>query len=371
MNGTKLEKLRRKIDRIDAKFISLVAQRLETTENIGYLKRSRGAVVEDPARKAEVLERAAQLASAKDVRPEFISAIMSQMMLEAEEVQRGGRPTIAFQGERGAYSEAAGNSLFPQKIFIPCETFRQVFEAVESGEAQYAIVPIENSTEGSINEVYDLLLEKQLHIHAETVVQVRHCLMADREASLAEIMEVYTHPQALAQCRKFIEQKLPYARIIPFYDTAGAAKMIAENGKRNIAAIASQAAAKYYGLKELAAGIEDNRSNFTRFLLLSKATAEKPENPKTSLVFSLKHKPGALFSALRPFADKGINLTKIESRPTKGTPWEYLFYMDFEGDAREGKFAEAIEQLKEFAEFFKLLGVYEKAKRNGSADGNE
>ena len=359
MSERKLEKLRKKIDAADIKLVGLIAERLEAAEKIGHLKRLHGAKVEDGARRKGVMDNVSLLAQAKGLRPEMARKIIAELVAEAEGVQKEGKMVVAFQGERGAYSELAVNQQFKEKALLPCETFRQVFDALEAGDADYAVLPIENSTEGSVNQVYDLLNEYAVGIHAESFVRVRHCLLALEGASLAGIEEVISHPQALAQCSKYVEEKLAFARVSAFYDTAGAAKAVSEGGKTGVAAIASEEAGRYYGLKFLAEGIEDNRSNYTRFLLLSKKPTGKIRNPKSSIVFTLKHKAGSLFSALQIFAERGVNLTKIESRPTKETPWEYLFYMDFEGDAASGKCQEAVEKLKESSEYIKVLGTYE------------
>ncbi|MBM3229267.1 prephenate dehydratase [Candidatus Parvarchaeota archaeon] len=271
------------------------------------------------------------------------------------------QPLVAFQGEHGAYSEQAIDGLFSKnRTTLPCSTFREVFEAVGSGEADYGLVPIENSLEGSVNSVYDLLLEYDLHITKETMHRITHCLVAAGSTSLSGVEEVYSHPQALGQCKKYLEERLPYAGPVPYYDTAGAAKMIAETEKHNCAAIASRKAADYYGLKVLAEDIGNSRENFTRFLLLSRQKAENCLNPKTSIVFAAKHKPGALYHCLKPFAERKINLTKLESRPAK--QWEYVFYMDFVGDAKEKNLEQALGELSQMTSFIKVLGVYESAK---------
>ena len=267
---------------------------------------------------------------------------------------------VAFQGEKGAYSEMAVYKFFGLSVDVkPCRDFKDVFEVVEKQEAQHGVVPIENSLEGSINQTYDLFLKHGLKVCGEVVVRVSHCLVANKGTALEQVKTVYSHPQALAQCRNFLERS--GWDLIPTYDTAGSAKMLKEKNLRDAAAIASERAAELYGLKILAREIEDNPNNYTRFFVLSKEDSPKTGNDKTSIIFAAAHKPGSLYQALGEFAKRGISLTKIESRPTKQTPWEYNFYLDFEGHRSEPRCMEALEALKEYSAFIKILGSYPKA----------
>ena len=267
---------------------------------------------------------------------------------------------VAFQGEKGAYSEMAVYKFFGSSVDVkPCRDFKDVFEVVEKQEAQHGVVPIENSLEGSINQTYDLFLKHDLKVCGEVVVRVSHCLVANKGTALEQIKTVYSHPQALAQCRNFLERS--GWELIPTYDTAGSAKMLKEKRLKDAAAVASERAAELYGLKILAREIEDNPNNYTRFFVLSKEDAAKTGNDKTSIIFAAAHKPGSLYQALGEFAKRGISLTKIESRPTKQTPWEYNFYLDFEGHRTEHKCAEALKALEKYAIFIKILGSYPKA----------
>ena len=267
---------------------------------------------------------------------------------------------VAFQGEKGAYSEMAVYKFFGSSVDVkPCRDFKDVFEGVEKQEAQHGVVPIENSLEGSINQTYDLFLKHNLKVCGEVVVRVSHCLVANKGTALEQVKTVYSHPQALAQCRNFLERS--GWDLIPTYDTAGSAKMLKEKKLKDAAAIASEKAAELYGLKILAREIEDNPNNYTRFFVLSKEDSPKTANDKTSIIFAAAHKPGSLYQALGEFAKRGISLTKIESRPTKQTPWEYNFYLDFEGHRSEPRCMEALEALKEYSAFIKILGSYPKA----------
>jgi chorismate mutase/prephenate dehydratase len=269
--------------------------------------------------------------------------------------------TVAFQGERGAYSESAVYQFFGEKAEIkPCKGFKDVFDSVCTQQTSFGVVPIENSLEGNISQNYDLFLRYDLKVCAEVIVKVEHCLIANPDTALEDIEVVYSHPQALGQCRHFLEE---FGReLISTYDTAGSVKMIKEKAMRNAAAIASEKAAELYGMHILAKDIADNPENYTRFFVLSTEDASPTGKDKTSIIFSAKHEPGSLYHALGEFAKRNINLTKIESRPTRQTPWEYNFYLDFEGHRTEPKCAEALNALERYAIFVKVLGSYRKAK---------
>ncbi len=267
---------------------------------------------------------------------------------------------VAFQGEKGAYSEMAVYAFFGKTADVkPCRDFRDVFENVTKQQTEHGVVPIENSLEGSINQTYDLFLTYDLKVCGEVVVRVSHCLLANKGVNLKQIKTVYSHPQALAQCRNFLEKS--GWELIPTYDTAGSAKMLKEKGLKEAAAIASERAAELYGLKILAREIEDNPNNYTRFFVLSHEDSPKTGNDKTSIIFGTAHKPGSLYQAMGELAKRDINLDKIESRPTKQTPWEYNFYVDFEGHRSEKRCIEALEALKQHSTFIKVLGSYPKA----------
>ena len=266
---------------------------------------------------------------------------------------------VSFQGERGAYSEAAATSFFKEPIeTIPYPTFYDVLESTELGKSDYAILPIENSLEGSVGESYDLLLSTSLNAVGEIYHRIRHCLIGFQ--SLDKIDTVYSHPQALGQCRKFIqEHKL---KAVPTYDTAGSVKILLELKNDKSACIASRNAAEIYKVPVIKEGIEDTTNNYTRFLILTKKRQSKTNNDKTSIIFSVKHLPGALYNILEKFNANKINLTKIESRPTKNTPWEYNFYVDFEGDDMDPNIQDVLQKLKQNTEFLKVLGSYPRAE---------
>lgn len=266
---------------------------------------------------------------------------------------------IAFQGERGAYSEAAavihfGDAIQPR----PCSTFEAVFESVERGSADQGIIPVENSLAGSIHRNYDLLLRHDLTIVGEVQTRIGHTLIAMPGVTMDDISRVYSHPQALAQCERSLITLLPDAERVPAYDTAGSVKMLREGNVQDGAAIASRRAADIYEMTVLQDEMEDDAENYTRFLVLGRETAIPTEEAKTSIVFSTGNIPGALFKCLAVFALRDIDLTKIESRPLQGKRWEYLFYIDFAGSTRETRCHSALNHLQELTTFFRVLGSY-------------
>jgi chorismate mutase/prephenate dehydratase len=265
--------------------------------------------------------------------------------------------TVSFQGEHGAYSEQAAQAFFGKTILTePCNTLKQVFGTVEDGTVNFGVLPAENSLEGSVNQTYDLLLQTSLKIYAEVKIKVSHCLLGLPGTKLDNIRTVYSHPQALAQCSAFLERLQVVCE--PVYDTAGSAKLIKEKNLHNAAAIASEKAAELYGFEILHRQIEDFHENYTRFLVVSKNEAERTGTDKTSIVFGTKHMPGSLHKALSELATRGINLTKIESRPIRGTPWEYHFFVDFEGHRTDHACSDALQALERSTTFLKILGSY-------------
>ena len=267
---------------------------------------------------------------------------------------------VAFQGERGAFSEDAATKLFSEDIdFLPCVGLKEVFKLVSHDEVEFGVVPLENSQAGSINETYDLLLAYTLNIFAEVILKVSHCLMALPGEKLTDITTIYSHPQALAQCAEFLSKL--NVEIMPSYDTAGSAKMIKEKELENCAAIASKRAADIYELEILAPEIETNVNNYTKFVAISKQKAKPAQRNKTSLVFAVEHEPGSLYRILGFFASRNINLAKLESRPSRTKPWEYVFYVDFEGHLDGKLYQEAVRELQKQAAFVKILGSYPQA----------
>ena len=353
-----LEDLRKKIDEVDIEIVRLLAERVRIAEKIGGEKIGQGKQIGDSEREKKVLENVGSLAQEERISQEDIASIYRQIVNVAKRVQGA---SIAFQGEIGAYSEEAAFQFFGAAILLkPCESLEDVFRAVERDEVQFGVVPAENSLEGSISRVYDLLLDSSLKVCGEIELRVVHCLIGLPAARLDSIKKVYSHPQALGQCKTFLRHL--GCELVSTYDTAGSVKMIKEMGTPDKGAVASARAAEIYGMKVLAREIEDNPNNFTRFFILAKHDSPPSGNDKTSIVFSVKHKPGALYQSLKELASRKINLTKIESRPTRQKPWEYNFYLDFEGHREDKLFQEALESLENTSLFVKVLGSYPKAK---------
>ena len=353
-----LEELRKKIDEADTRIVKLIAKRIRIAEEIGKEKKKQGKQIADREREKKVLENIRSIAQEESINQEDIESIYRQIVIACKGIQEAG---VAFQGEIGAYSEEAALHFFgPSTQTKPCEGLDDVFKAVERGEVEFGVVPIENSLEGSISQVYDLLLDSSLKVCGEIELRVIHCLIASPGASLDSVKRIYSHPQALGQCQAFLKHL--DCELIPTYDTAGSVKMIKEKGITDGGAVASTRAAEIYGMKVIAKEIEDNPNNFTRFFILAKQDSPPSGNDKTSIVFSVRHKPGALYEFLKELADRKINLTKVESRPTRQKPWEYNFYLDFEGHREDKAAREALESLEGSSLFMKVLGSYPKAK---------
>jgi prephenate dehydratase len=263
---------------------------------------------------------------------------------------------VAFQGEPGAYSEQAIFDYCGKVETQPCETFDDVFAAVTSGACESGLIPIENSLAGSIHQNYDLLLRHDLHIVGEYFLRVQHCLIGFPGVEVGQIRRVISHPQALGQCAGTLREL--GVKTEAAYDTAGSVKLLKESGERTTAAIASKRAAEIYAMQILQEGIEDNPENYTRFLEIAPGATEPKGEAKTSIVFTLKNQPGALFKALSVFALRDIDLTKIESRPLAGKPWEYLFYIDFIGAADVNPARRALDHFGEYAVTLRVLGSY-------------
>jgi prephenate dehydratase len=268
---------------------------------------------------------------------------------------------VAFQGEHGAYSEEAVRQHFdPDVATLPCRTFLAITGALQNGRAQYGMLPVENSLAGTVIPAYDLLIDYDLHIQAEVILRVEHCLMAAPGTSLNNVQRVRSHPQALMQC----EQTLRRMGLEPveYYDTAGAARDLAADPQPGTAAIASALAAETYGLDILARHLEDQDFNYTRFFVLGLNYAPRQDPSKTSIILTTRHVPGALYDALGELARRNINMTKIESRPRRNRPWHYLFYVDFEGHEDDEEVKQALLGILKHASFLKVLGSYPAAR---------
>ncbi|MDR2203755.1 MAG: prephenate dehydratase [Nitrososphaerota archaeon] len=264
---------------------------------------------------------------------------------------------ITYQGETGAYSEIAVYKFFGNKAKpTPCKDFRDVFESVKTNTAKNGVIPIENSIEGSVNQNYDNFLTYDLKVCGEIAIKLEHVLITNPQTNPKDITTIYSHPQALGQCRTYLEKHK--WELTPTYDTAGSVKIIKEKQLLNTAAIASEKAADLYNMKIIARNISDNPANYTRFLVLAHQDAPPTGDDKTSIIFSAKHAPGTLYNVIGEFATRNINLTRIESRPTKTTAWQYNFYLDFEGYRTEKRCTDALQALEKHTTFIKVLGSY-------------
>ena len=274
---------------------------------------------------------------------------------------------ISFQGEHGAYSESAARKYFKEQPYRlegeietnPCNTFGDALENTENDKTEFSILPVENSIEGTVGQSIDVITNTKLNAVGEVYLKIKHCLIGS--GKLEDIDTVYSHPQALGQCSEFIQKN--NFKTVPTYDTAGSVKIIKELGKNNCASIASNSASSLYDIPIIKQGIENNSNNYTRFLVFSKDNRVfqiNNEHDKTSIIFSVKHEPGSLYQILKQFGAKGINLTKIESRPNKNTNWEYNFFVDFIGNVSDqgSQVKELLNNISENVLFLKILGSY-------------
>ena len=271
---------------------------------------------------------------------------------------------IAFQGEPGAYSEQAVRDHFGQEIStMPCRDFTELFASLIDGRSTHAMLPVENSLAGTVVPAYDLLIDHDLRVQAEFILRVEHCLMAPAGTTLSDIKRVQSHYQALAQCEQNIRRMGWDA--LDYYDTAGAARDLAADPEPGVAAIASELAAQTYNLEILQRNFEDLDYNYTRFFVLGRSDPPRQDPSKTSIIFTTRHIPGALYNVMGELASRNINLTKIESRPRRNRPWHYLFYVDIEGHEDDGPIQEALMGILKQSSFLKVLGSYPAATAVG------
>jgi len=342
--------IRDRIDLIDREIIDGINRRMELALRLRKLKRS----VCEPERESCVLANARRY-SRGVTRPQFSEGLFHTIIDECKRVQRQDLKLIGFQGEHGAYSEAACRAFEPACIPIPYGDFSDVFDEVMTGQLDLGMVPVENSLEGPVTQVSDLLARTDLRIAGGITMPIHHCLLALPGARPEGLKVVYSHPQALAQCRGFIARCGLEAR--GFYDTAGAARMLREQGRETSCVIADRSCAELYHLDIIRENIEDHGSNATRFVVLSKEEIEGEGN-RCSVTFSLRHKAGALYSILKIFSDAEINLARIESRPLRTDPGSYTFFLDFDGSGRDEKVKAVLEALCAAATGFRFLGCY-------------
>ena len=349
---------RDQIDRIDDQILDLLNERAKCFQEIGRIKAESDAPVFVPSRELEIFERL-EKRNAGPFPTSGIRTVFREVISASISVQRGVR--VAYLGPPATYTHQAAIQQFGQLAdFVPRDTTDDIFAAVEGSHAEYGVVPIENSSEGVVSHTLDLFVDSPLTIGAEVHVTVHHELLA-REGALRDVGMVCSHPQALAQCRGWLELNLPNVPQQPMASTAGAAERAAREA--GVAAIASPVAATIYSLQVLRSGIEDHPDNTTRFLVISRTTPARSERDITSLLFSIKRdRVGALYRALEPFAQHGVNLTRIESRPTRVRAWEYVFFCDFEGHVEDEAIRSAIAELEPRCDFVKVLGSYPRAE---------
>jgi prephenate dehydratase/chorismate mutase/prephenate dehydratase len=347
-----LETIRKNIDLLDSEILKLLKDRMEQV----LLTKKFKSQIEDSQRENEVLERIRQNSTGL-INADFIEKIYIEIIKESKNLQQNEWELIAFQGEHGAYGEVASRKWNSDLVPIPCREFADVFEGVKDGIYDFGIVPVENTLGGVVGQVNELLINTDLNFVGAVELPIHLCLLALPETDHREIHTVYSHPQALAQCRQFLARN----RLDPlqYHDTAGAAKMLMETRPKASAAIASKLAAGLYNLEILKDDIEDLDRNLTRFIVLSRE--KNPEDgDKCSIVFSTEHKAGTLFRVLEVFAKKNINLTRIESIPDE--PGNYAFFLDFVGSKKDKNVVEALDEVKEITRSIRLMGCYKERK---------
>ncbi len=346
-----LKQFRDQIDALDGQLLELFNQRARLAQQIGHAKGA--SAVLRPEREAQVLSRLVQ-ANPGPLPESAIKQLFTEVISQCRALEAPLR--VAFLGPHGTFSEAAMFQRFGQATEgVPADTIDGVFAAVESGAAQYGMVPVENSTEGAVGRTLDLLLNSNLNICGEVLLQVHQCLLSN-ENELSMVRRVYSHPQSFGQCQDWLHAHLPQAERITASSNADAARLASEESFA--AAIAGAQAAEHFKLKVLAQNIEDDVRNTTRFLLIGKQTVAPSGRDKTSLVMSAANRPGAVHALLAPFAQHGVSMSKLESRPSRTGRWEYVFFVDIEGHQTDAKVAAALEQLKQTAAFVKVLGSY-------------
>ncbi len=346
---------RKEIDAIDDTILRLLNERSQKVIEIGRLKKrsDSGAHLHTPAREAEVVERLLSQNPGpfpnEAIRPVYREIMSASLSLE-------GPQKVAYLGPRATFTHLACIQKFGESAqYIPVNSIKDVFDEVERGRTHFGVVPIENSTEGVVNHTLDMFIDSNLQIYGEVLQEVSHHLLS-KGPRLEDIKKVYSHPHAFAQCRQWLETHLAHVPLSEVPSTARAAELCVD--EPSAAAIASELAAQLYGLKVLRARIEDNVNNFTRFLVLSVKPSERTGKDKTCIMLSVKDRVGALYDLLRPFASHGINMTKIESRPSRRKAWEYLFFVDVEGHIEEDRVSKAVEEVRGRCLFVKILGSF-------------
>ncbi len=348
----KLNSLRKEIDDIDSKLVQLLNERAKRVLGVAKVKRREKMGYYSPGRERSILNRLIK-ENKGPLSNENLSEIIRFILKVSLSLEKKLR--IVYFGPPATFTHLAAMQKFGQEVnLVPAKSIAEIFARVEKKQADFGVVPVENSTEGVVNYTLDMFLDSNLKICAEVILEIYHHLLGRGE--LKEVKNVYSHPQALAQCRSWLEENLPEVRLIEVESTARAAQLAAKEMKT--AAIASDVAANLYKLNIIASRIEDLSNNYTRFLVIGRGYSERSGEDKTSILFSIKDRVGALYNMLSPFRRHGINLTKIESRPTKRKAWEYVFFVDFFGHKDEENVKKALSELEEQCFFLKILGSY-------------
>ncbi|MGQ9799820.1 MAG: bifunctional 3-deoxy-7-phosphoheptulonate synthase/chorismate mutase [Ignavibacterium sp.] len=367
-----MEDKRNRINLIDEQIIKLLSERRKLSKEIAQLKELSSSDIRDRNREKEVLKHIIKLAKAEGLDTHLVSKIFSEIIEDSVNLQKkyfinrendysNDLVKVAIQGIQGSYSFLAANNFFSDKNlhFVYCKSFEDAIESVENGDSDYAFLPIENTTSGSINEVYDALLKSNLSIVGEEIFKVNHCLLANAEISLKNIRKIFTHYQAARQCSNFLNS-LPNVDVEFFEDTAKSVQKIKEEGRNDFAAIASKETAEIFDVVILKEGIANQQGNYTRFWVCAKNPIQVDERipAKVSLIMATAHKAGSLVDALSVFRDYSVNMTKLQSRPILGNPWEEMFYVDFQGNIKNPRILDLIDDLGKYTRFLKVLGCY-------------
>ena len=374
-----LEQLRKKLDSVDTQMTDLFLKRMDLCRQVAEYKKAHGMAIVNQGREREILQRISaqagderagyariHFATAFDVRRTYQGQLMAPQSAVAQDIQHALETTpqlfpkkavVACQGVEGSYAQQACDKAFAFADIMYFRTWEGVFSAVQKGMCQYGVLPIENSSHGSVNGVYDLMRSFDFHIVRSVKLHVSHSLMAKPGAVLGKITEIFSHEQAIGQCGEFLKT-MPGVKVTVCENTAMAAKMVAESERDDVAAISSPVCAGIYGLSELKHGIQDTDNNYTRFIVIAKNTEIYPGADHLSLMFKVGHTPGSLTRILSRFSSLGLNMTKLESRPITGADFHYLFYMDFEGSIYDPQVVKLLSELEQELELFVLLGAY-------------
>lgn len=351
-----LNKLRKQIEQIDEEILNLIKKRLDIAIEIGNTKKEKGVSIYHPDRENEVIQRVKNLAFKKSLDCSYIEEIFLLIVSMTRNVQ--GRIKVAFLGPEGTFSDIAVVKRFGYDVDkIPTKTISEIFREVSRGKADIGVIPIENSYNGVVVQTLDEFIDSHLKIVGEIYLRIHHFLLS-KENSIEKIKKLYSHPQALGQCKEWIENNLPDVEIIETLSTSEASKIVAS--ERNSASIGNEILSKKYDLNILASNIEDDPMNTTRFWIIGEGEIKPTGNDKTTILCYIKDKPGTLFELIKPFKEMSVNMTKIESRPSRIKLWDYLFFIDFEGHVMDEKIKKLMEEVEKNASLVKVLGSYPK-----------